>query len=116
MSLLDPRWNGEGEGQPRAYAVQGDVIYFFPTPDAVYSIRHLHYGADDDFQEDQENNWLKHFPDLLIAEVGHMMAARYIKNAEAQQLFSMDLQRESQRLMRATIAREWADSDPTPID
>lgn len=81
------RKNYPGEGAPVAYAL--DVKYFriFPTPDATYTLKMIYFGTDALLTTDIENDWLKHFPYLMIGEAGKLIATA-LRDAAAVEVFN----------------------------
>lgn len=61
-------------GAPKAYAIRESRIYFFPTPDAVYTLYWDFWAHDDAITGVGENAWLANFPDLLIGGATRRLA------------------------------------------
>ncbi len=61
-------------GPPEAYCLLGEYFRIFPTPDDDYLLRQIYYAPDTELTSNIENNWLFHFPYLLIGKAGGMMA------------------------------------------
>jgi len=99
----------EDSGRPTHYDLVGAKWYFFPEPDAAYSLRVFYYAAAQtlDQEEDLENAWLAYAPDLLIAKTGLAMA-RFLRDNAAIQLFAADLQKAEQRILQLDTARKEA--------
>jgi len=55
------------EDEPRAYALDGLYFRVFPAPDKAYTLKMIYYGKDLLLDTNIENEWLKHFPFLLIS-------------------------------------------------
>lgn len=88
---IKQRW--PDSGRPRRYALVGRYLRLRPLPDAAYTVRMIYYGKDALLTTDVENKWLEHAPEVLIAEAGYIIAARYVRNDAAAQEFKMDLAR-----------------------
>ncbi len=95
-----------GSGAPKGYALDGTYLRILPTPDQIYTLKMLYYGADEVLGgSDTENKWLKYAPYLLIADAGREIAVASRDNT-ATQYFEQLFQREVQRLWAVGEARE----------
>ncbi len=92
-------------GEPKYYAISGSNVYLFPTPDGAYPLKAHYYKKDAAPAADVENLWLAHAADLLIAETG-IPIARFLRDAEAVQLFIHDRQEARARVIASGIARD----------
>lgn len=101
---------GDTEGTPRAYAQEGDKLYLFPTPDAVYALNIAYYKSDVTLEEGttETNLWTRFAPEYLMAETGVVMSMGYLRNKEAAVLFGGMRQEARQNAIHANIAREEA--------
>ena len=97
-----------GTGQPKGYDIQGEQIWFAPTPDAAYQYRWYYYSRQTVLDSDIENSWLLHAPDWLIAKTGVRIARSYVKDAELVGAFADDEQRAMNRVMTLHTARNEA--------
>lgn len=78
-------------GVPVAYAVTGKYLHLFPTPLQVYQLSMRYYAADADMAAaNVETLWLKYAPDLVIAEVGELVARKHIQNGALADSFAKD--------------------------
>jgi len=102
---LAGRYAAEGD-VPRAYALQGEYFRLRPVPSKQITLVMSYYKKDEVLDDDIENGWLRHYPDLLMAEAGIILAAGYTKNKEALQLFTSMRSSELDRLMRNEQARK----------
>ena len=94
-----------GSGAPKAYALVNENFYIFPTPDAAYTLKFIYYAEDTKLDTNVENEWLKHYPDLLIGYAGRMIAPP-LSDAEAKAQF-VEMETEARALLQAEIeARE----------
>jgi hypothetical protein len=102
---------------PARYAYRGDRIFMSPTPDAVYPLRLFYYRRAAEIDDDNiENEWLKWASDLVIGEVGSVMAGQYIQNPTLEASFMKQAQAARQRLFlmneeRMHAAREYLMGD-----
>lgn len=97
---LSQRFFEAENGPPQAYALSGEYFVLYPTPDAVYPLTMKYYQKDavpSSLAAGDENLWLKHAADWLLAKTGAAIA-RFIKDAEAQKLFAEDEKKASDRL------------------
>lgn len=93
-----------GVGAPRAYSLIGPYFRVLPVPDAVYQLKMLCYLRDTPVALGEENNWLKHAPDLLIADAGEQVAMN-LQNAQASASFRAERAKEVLRLFIASEDR-----------
>lgn len=63
-----------GAGAPIAYALDEKYFRIFPTPDEIYPLKTIYYGKAAILSSNIENDWLKHFPYLMIGEAGRLFA------------------------------------------
>lgn len=60
---------------PQYYASSGDYYRFFPTPDAIYTLRMIYYQKDEIISVGSgENRWMKYASNCLIGRVGLMLS------------------------------------------
>lgn len=96
-----------GEGTPAAYAIQGRNLCLFPVPGEVWPITMNFYGRDVSIRDDSANSlWLKYAGDLVLAELGKVIAGKHIKDGAAEASFAADAQLAWKRLYQAHIARD----------
>lgn len=98
------RDNLPGSGAPAAYALDNTYYRIFPTPDAVYTLKHIYYKQDALLTVNIENLWLEHVPFLLIGLAGIQLAIA-LRDAEALAIFSAWEQRHRALLVRKSEAR-----------
>lgn len=95
-------WEAE-TGEPKFYALSGNYLYIFPTPDAVYRLRMVYFHSDTILDSNVENDWLKYAPWLLIGEAGVVMAANSrdkdalakFQNYRSQGIITLDVENQS---------------------
>lgn len=101
-------YKNEDNGLPTHYALRGKYFYLGPTPDLNYSIEMSCFRADAVPALDTENEWTKYAPDLLIAELGAVIAGEYLSDFQKQQSFEKGIARAASRLYNKEIARDEA--------
>jgi hypothetical protein len=79
---------GVEEGEPKAYALVGDLLYLFPLPDDEYIIRMIYYKKDTVLSNNVENGWLKWAPYLLMGEAGLVMSGGPLRDKGATDVFT----------------------------
>jgi hypothetical protein len=96
-----------GSGSPLAYHL--DDLYFriFPTPDAAYLLKIIHYKEAAVLTSNIENDWLKYFPYLMIGEAGRLIAPGF-RDAQGKATFDEWAIQGRERMLRAVEAREHA--------
>lgn len=94
-----------GMSTPEAYAIASNYLQFFPIPDTSYpiSMRYFAKGADIT-AANEEVGWLKHAADLVIAEVGAIIAGKHLQNATLAMEFKADAQAARKALYDKHIA------------
>ena len=98
---------GSDAGHPEYYAVVGDVVHFFPTPDQDYPYVWQYYASAPDMTAvTGETPWLKYAADLVMAVVGEQLAAKHIQNPEMAMQFRQDIAPAWDRLYTQHIARQ----------
>jgi hypothetical protein len=79
---------------------------------ATYRLRTIFYKKDDELSEAvPENLWMLHYPDLLIAMAGKVLAGRYIKQRDVLKDFILDEAAELHRYETDNLAREYANRE-----
>jgi len=104
--LDDLRRAYPGEGAPKGYALMGDYLRLFPTPDAAYTLKMSYYKTDTILSSNIENDWLKYRPWLLIAEAGMDIALSIGQGDVAQTLQVMADQQRSALIVENTSREE----------
>jgi hypothetical protein len=92
---------------PEAYALVDDYFIVFPTPDASYVLEMKYYRQDTVLSAvgaGEENKWLKHAADWIMAKTG-LAIARFIKDDGAAALFANDEQKATARVYKQHIDR-----------
>lgn len=95
-------------GIPKAYSIIGDYMAIHPVPDAAYIIKWRYYARATSLTTNVENSWLKHAADLVLAEVGYIMADKYLQNSNLATRFQTDIVTARQRLYVKHEARRHA--------
>ena len=104
--LLRDKYVRADAGQPVAYALIGDKLWFGPKPDAAYSLKFSYFAKQTSLATDVENSWLKHASDLMIGELGLILAEQYLYNDKARAAFERQVQRARNRLDNLIATRE----------
>lgn len=95
---------------------QRNKISFTAVADVEYRIAYDYYKKGNRYFEetpdDYEPEWAKYAPGYLIAVTGMRIAAMYIKNTEAAQVFFADAQRERTKLIHRHTAVHEARINP----
>lgn len=97
-----------GEGIPQGYAILGNSIYFYPTPDQAYPLCLDKYFAKADpiATLSPVSVWLDEASDVVLAELCQVLAAKHLKDANAAAGFAADASKAWARLYNKHIARE----------
>lgn len=97
-----------GTGEPKGYDIQGEFLWFAPTPDANYQYRWHYFARDAVLTTDIENQWLLHAPDWMIAATGRRIAAQVVKDQELAAEFAKDEAAAKIRVLKLDTARKEA--------
>lgn len=93
------------EGFPAFYAVSGKYFHFYPTPDAAYSVQMRYYAKASRIRDDMVvSPWLQYAADLVLAELGTIIAGKHIQNPEAAAGFASDAKGAWKRLYDKHVA------------
>lgn len=105
-NLLNQRFGGQ-RGKPKYYDLLGNRTFLFPIPadGDTYTLSAFWYVSQPPVQEDTENAWLKHYPDLLIARTGVKMT---LFTAEDPKTWGLLLQDAQGRFEKDNMARKEA--------
>ena len=97
----------QGEGKPLAYSVQGEYFHLFPIPDLPYKV-FMRYNQKDSRITDEgtPSRWLKYCADLVLAELGFVLAGKHIKDAGLAAAFQADAQASWKKLYDRHIAQQ----------
>lgn len=86
-------------GEPAAYCLSGDRIYFAPIPEDSYTLEWRYYGKAPSIAASAgETLWTKHASDVVLAALGAVLAGRHLQNANLEASFAADLSRAQARL------------------
>lgn len=97
--------------RPERFALQGSTLYFFPTPDAAYSLEWFYYKADTTLSAGStENAWLTYAPGVLIAQTG-IQLARYLRDPAGVSIFNAEYNEAIARMWTRHEARRQAALD-----
>jgi len=92
-------------GTPAYYALVGDYLRLFPTPDSNYAVWMVYYKAALALTTDIENAWLANAPELLITATGKRMA-QYMQNPKLFTTFDGQYKEAEGDILKAQTARE----------
>lgn len=96
------------DGEPQAYALSGVVFDLFPTPDYAYPLKWRYFARDAVLSDSVlTNNWTANAADLLVAELGVVMAG-YARRDDLVNLFAAQKAEALKRLTAFDIARKQA--------
>lgn len=98
---------GDSEASgPKVYVLRKDSFYFFPVANQEYTLLHSYYKAADPLQDDNDENvWLLHSPELLIGDAGRRIAMD-LRDSNAVSIFT-DMRDSAWRsVFNETIMRE----------
>ena len=96
-----------GGGQPVVYCRVGEYYQFFPIPDYGYRVFMRYYGKDARIRDEMASpKWLAYAADVVMAELGKIIADKHIKDAQAAASFSADAQAGWQRLYAKHTAQQ----------
>lgn len=94
-------------GVPRDYVLQESTVYFYPTPDAAYTVNWRCWAADATLGAGVENRWLLNAPWVLIGDAARKICSD-LGYADGLSRAQGILQIAEQNLFIATIHREEA--------
>lgn len=96
---------------PQMYSLVGEQFTLGPIPDAVYTLRMKYYAKDESLATNIENKWLKYAADLVIAEVGYVMASKHTMDDALAQSYLADKGVAWNRLNMMNETRQHANRD-----
>jgi len=99
-----------GSGYPEKFALQGNTVHFFPTPNVAYALDWHYYKAADVLTTNIENAWLASAGGVLINFAG-MRIARFLRDQQAVTIFKEDYLTALDRLNKHDEARRQAALD-----
>lgn len=98
-----------GVGVTYYYDIIGSYLYARYVPQEALTLRLIYFKKDTEIAAGStETLWLANAPDLIIAEAGKVIAAQYLKDAEAAERFAARANEERALLMNEIIARNEA--------
>lgn len=102
---------GDAQGEPSFYTRTGYYFRLYRIPDKQYKLRMVCYMKADALTEGQENVWLKHASDWLIAETGYVLADQYLQNPRLADRFQQQAVKARQRIWRENEAQQLVNRD-----
>lgn len=100
-----------GTGTPKVYALDGDYFRLRPEPDEEETFYIKVYKKDTVLSTNIENKWLANASGWFMAEVAYKMAALYLKDAKAANIFAAEVKRQYATIYKKHIARMEANMD-----
>lgn len=100
-----------GTGVPVKYALVDRQFYFFPLPDAEYTLHGTYYAKDASLNGNIENKWLEHLPELIWSTAGILVASA-LRDQNAIPIFVAIQQQAKAKLANITTANDAAGSKP----
>lgn len=114
----DVAWGLQSPNTLSAYELNESYILLATQLTAGNRLRMLYYkkeplpiGDYGDAQQSAPNRWYVYASDVMIGEVGYIIATSYLRNKEMEDTFILMRERAWQRLNAATISREEATRD-----
>ena len=110
IQYLDTKFPGNGTtGKPFVHSIEGQSIYFGPTPDAVYTINTLYYKRWDPLATTPTNWLLSNHPSLyLFATLAE--AAPFLQNDERAGLWEQKYAADVLKLQESDNAGQFSGS------
>lgn len=94
------------EGTPRAYAVGNGYIFLWPVPIEEITLRMRYLARAEPLTSNIENVWLKYASDVVIAELGAVLAKQHMQHGELAATFAEDARLAWDRLYKVHIGRQ----------
>jgi hypothetical protein len=110
-SVLRGNYFNADAAQPEAYAIVGNNLVLFPTPDASYYVKLRYYQRDVTLSSNVTNGFLTWCPYVLIGKAGGLVASA-LRDSAAQGIFR-GLENEG-RLALAAMETARQESGGTP--
>lgn len=95
-----------GSGRPKRYAAVNEYFMLRPVADAAYVVKMRYYAKDAILDSNIENKWLKYASDVVLAELGYVLASKHMQHGELAAAFQVDAQAAWTRLYNTHTARE----------
>lgn len=94
------------EGTPRAYAVGNGYLFLRPVPTEEITLRMRYLARAEPLTSNIENVWLKYASDVVIAELGAVLAKQHMQHGELAATFAEDAKLAWDRLYKVHIGRQ----------
>lgn len=115
FDVLESQYSSSSADIPAAYSLDGGVLNLFPTPNDAYTLRWQYYAkqptTDAGGGTDLTNAWTINASDLLVAELGSIIAGHYKRDQALAAAFQQDIVRAYNRLVAFDEARKQAAKD-----
>lgn len=95
-----------GEGAPRAYAVGNGYLFLRPVPTEAITLKMRYLARAEPLTSNIENVWLRYASDVVIAELGAVIAKQHMQHGELAATFAEDARIAWDRLYRVHIGRQ----------
>lgn len=92
-------------GRPKAYALINQYFVLGPVPDEEFTIKMKYYAQDVSPTTNIQNQWLKYAADVVIAELGQIMAGQHMQNTALAETFKTAAAEAWNRLYTQHVAR-----------
>ena len=102
------------KGVPKYYALEGDKILVFPTPEEMTYLRFHFFEESDEVKDDNKeatNKWLVKVPNLMLSFAGYYISAYETVNDALARKFQESFALEWRELRRAHEARQHTNVD-----
>lgn len=99
-------------GTPKGYELAGDYFLIVPVPLEIYDWRMRYYAHQaTNIDDGDENKWLKHAGEWLIAETGLVIANNYLNNDRAAKGFDVMRREAKARIEKLDTSRREANRE-----
>lgn len=90
---------------PRFYDIINNNIYYRPRPNANGTFRLFYYRRQDRLDTVSSNPWTNNAAELMINELGYVIATQYIRDKAAAETFANQAAKEARRLYVSHISK-----------
>lgn len=94
-----------GSGRPVAYSISGKYFILAYIPDRAYTLKMRYMAKDVILDSNIQNKWLTYAADVVIAELGVIMAEKHMQHFELAATFRADAKAAWAKLYATHIAR-----------
>lgn len=111
LDRMRKKYSSVTPNQPKRYALTNLYYRLNPTPDAVYTMQLMYYQADIELGLHTVNKWTTYAADVLVGELGLILAGQYVNDQARVDDFSSYLEAARSRMYMKTEARDHTDRD-----